>query len=129
MNTTESTYHTTDTTETITTRVFSDGKLVKSVVVRNDFVNDYVQTHIYDEWGYKTMWYDNHGKHQKFDRVVKTAATARKPAEIGTMDGDSWYVTDPNRNLFKGKFYTTKDFERMRLRYFCEPLPQHIKEI
>lgn len=125
MNTTESEYRTSDTTETITTRIYTDGKLVKTIVVRNDFVNDYVQTHIYDEWGYKTMWYDNHGKHQKFGRVVKTEG---KPSEIGKMDGDSWYITDTDRNLFKGKFYTTKDFERMRLRYFCEPLPNHIKE-
>lgn len=126
MNTTESTYQTTDTTETITTRVFSDGKLVKTVVVRNDFANDYVQTHIYDEWGYKTMWYDNHGKHHQYGRVVKTEG---KPSDIGKMDGDSWYITDTTRNLFKGKFYTDKDFDRMRSRHFCEPLPNHIKEI
>lgn len=123
--------------EITTTTMFDDDRVevkpedakrpIKIIVVMHWIEAQYIQTHIYDEWGYKTLWYDNHGGYQHFDRKIKTEG---KPSEIGQIDGKSWFVTNTKfGNTFKGKVYSDKDFRRMRERFFCEPYPEHIKEI
>lgn len=128
----ESTYTKTDTIETTTTSIYEmDGdnkRLIKTIRVKHWFKKNYLQTHIIDEWGYTTLWYDNHGTYQHFDRKVKTEG---KPGELGKMEGDSWYITNTNGNIFEGKLYHSNDFKRMRERNFREsPHPvKFIKEI
>jgi hypothetical protein len=125
----ESTFTKNKSLEITTTSIYKiegDTKsLIKKIELHHWTDKNYLQTHIYDEWGYKILWFDNHGVYQHFDRKVKTEG---KPSEIGKMEGDSWYITNTKDNIFEGKQYHSKDFKLMRERFFCEPHPQFVKE-
>ena len=122
--------------EVTTTNVFDDDRIevkpedakrpIKTIVVKHWLEAQYIQTHIYDEWGYKTLWYDNHGMYQHYSREIIIDGP---PKHIGTIKGNSKFITNTNGNIFKGKLYAENIFRRMRERFFREPHPEHIKEL